>query len=262
MSYVYDDASVRITKVDSAMKVEIWSDVVCPWCYIGKRRFEAALSRFAHRDDVEIVWRSFELDPNAPRRSPGTLNELLARKMGVTVAQAAAAQAQLTALAAKDGLEYHFDRAQTGNTFDAHRLTHLAAEHGLQDAVEEHLMRAYFTEGRPIGDGDTLVELVSSAGIDAEQARAVLASGAYSADVRADEQRATAFGIRGVPFMVVDEAYGVSGAQPAEVFLDVLEQAWAASHPLMMVGGTGDAGTCEGDTCAVPAPETASATSR
>jgi predicted DsbA family dithiol-disulfide isomerase len=210
------------------MKVEIWSDIVCPWCYIGKRRFEAALARFEHQDEVEVTWRSFELDPNASPRSAGTLDELLARKYGQTKEQAAAGHARLTALAAEDGLEYHFDRAQHGNTFDAHRLTHLAASHDLQDVMEERLMRAYFTEGLPISDPDTLVRLAAEVGMDGEEARTVLAGDAYAAETRADEERAAAFGIRGVPFVVVDEAYGVSGAQPAEVFLDALEKGWAA----------------------------------
>jgi len=210
------------------MNVEIWSDIVCPWCYIGKRRFEAALARFAHRDKVEVVWRSFELDPTAPLRSPGTLNDLLARKYGQSVEQAAANHARLTALAAEEGLEYHFDRAQHGNTFDAHRLTHLAAAYGLQDVVEERLMHAYLTEGLAIGDAETLARIAAEAGMDAHEARGVLAGDQYAEAVRADEQRAAGFGIRGVPFVVIDEAYGVSGAQPAEVFLDTLERAWAA----------------------------------
>ncbi len=234
------------------MNVEIWSDVVCPWCYIGKRRFEAALSQFAHRDAVEVTWRSFELDPHAPRRLPGTLNDLLARKMRATPAQAAAASQRLTALAAEDGLDFRLDRAQSGNTFDAHRLIHLAAERGLQDAVKERLLRAYFTDGLPIGDADTLIEIVSSVGIAADEARAVLANDAYAADVRADEQRADSFGITGVPFVVVDEQYGVSGAQPAKVFLEVLRQAWAAAQPLTMVGAAGaGADACDGDSCAM-----------
>ncbi len=233
------------------MNVEIWSDVVCPWCYIGKRRFEAALGQFAHRDAVAVTWRSFELDPHAARQFPGTLNDLLARKMRATPAQAAAANERLTALAAEDGLDYHLDRARPGNTFDAHRLIHLAAEHGLQDAVKERLLRAYFTDGLPIGEADTLVEIVSGAGIDADEARAVLAGDAYAVDVRADEERAAGFGITGVPFVVVDEQYGVSGAQPAEVFLALLEQAWATAQPLTMVGAGVGADACDGDSCAV-----------
>lgn len=209
------------------MNVEIWSDIVCPWCYIGKRRFEAALARFSHRDEVAVTWRSFELDPDAPPRSSGTLDELLARKYGQTVEQAAAGHARLTALAAAEGLDYRFDRAQHGNTFNAHRLTHLAAAHDRQDAMEERLMRAYFTDGVAISDSDALVQLATEVGLDEDEARTALAGDAYAEAVRADEQRAAGFGIRGVPFVVVDETYGVSGAQAAEVFLATLDRAWA-----------------------------------
>jgi len=233
------------------MNVEIWSDVVCPWCYIGKRRFEAALAQFAHRDEVQVTWRSFELDPGAPRRYPGTLADLLARKMRATPAQAAAANERLTGLAAEEGLSYHLDGAQPGNTFDAHRLIHVAATHGRQDAVKEALLHAYFVDGKAIGEPDTLVEIVSSAGIDADEAREVLASDAYAAEVRADERRAAGFGITGVPFVVVDEKYGVSGAQPAAVFREMLDQAWAASRPLSMVGSAAGGESCDGDSCAV-----------
>ena len=233
------------------MNVEIWSDIVCPWCYIGKRRFEAALARFAHRDAVTVVWRSFELDPHAPRRHPGTLDDLLARKIGATRAQAVALNAQVMTLAAAEGLAYRLDRAQPGNTFDAHRLLHLAAERGLQEAVKERLLQAYFTEGLPIGEADSLVQVVAEAGVDATEARAVLAGEAYAAAVRADEQRAVALGISGVPFVVVDERYGVSGAQSPDMFLDVLEQAWAAARPLALIGDADEASTCDGDRCAV-----------
>lgn len=209
------------------MNVEIWSDIVCPWCYIGKRRFEAALARFPHRDEVAVTWRSFELDPDAPPRSSGTLDELLARKYGQTVEQAAAGHARLTALAAAEGLDYHFDRAQHGNTFDAHRLLHLAAAHDRQDAMKERLMRAYFTEGVPISDPGALVQLAAEIGLDKDEARAALAGDAYAEAVRADERRAAGFGIHGVPFVAIDETYGVSGAQAADVFLATMEKAWA-----------------------------------
>ena len=233
------------------MDVEIWSDVVCPWCYIGKRRFEAALAGFAHADAVRVTWRSFELDPTAPARYPGTLTDLLAKKMRTSPERAAAANARLTDLAAADGLTYHLDRAQPGNTFDAHRLIHLAATHGCQDAVKEALLHAYFTAGAAIGDPETLVAIVSAAGLPADAARAVLTDDAYVDEVRADEQRAAGFGITGVPFVVIDERYGVSGAQPVAVFRETLETAWAAAHPLVMAGGAGAAETCAGDSCAL-----------
>jgi len=233
------------------VQIEIWSDVVCPWCYIGKRRFEAALAGFAHRDDVRVTWRSFELDPGAPAHYPGTLTDLLATKMQTTPAQAHAANARLTSLAAEDGLTYHLDQAQPGNTFDAHRLIHLAGARGRQDAIKEALLRAYFTDGAAIGDPETLVRIVSAAGLAADEARAVLASDAYAADVRADERRAAEFGITGVPFVVIDERYGVSGAQATAVFRDTVETAWAAARPLTMAGGACAADMCADDSCAV-----------
>lgn len=221
------------------MLVEIWSDIVCPWCYIGKRRFETALQRFAHKDQVEIVWRSFELDPNAPRRTPGSLNDMLAQKLRRSVAEAAAMNEHVTALAAAEGLDYRLDRAQHGNTFDAHRLIHLAATRNLRSEAKERLLRAYFIEGRPIGDVETLVSLGAEIGLPADEARAMLAGDAYADEVRADERRAVMFNIRGVPFVAIDETYGVSGAQPPEVFLSALEQAWEASHPLAMIEAPG-----------------------
>jgi predicted DsbA family dithiol-disulfide isomerase len=233
------------------MNVEIWSDIVCPWCYIGKRRFERALARFAHCDRVTVVWRSFELDPHAPRQVVGTLDGMLATKYGVSPDQAVAMNARVTAVAAGEGLAYRLDRAQPGNTFDAHRLTHLAAAHGLQDVVVERLAAAYFGEGLAVGDHEALAAAVTAVGLPADEVRAVLAGDAYAAAVRADERRGAAFGITGVPFVVIDERYGVSGAQAPEVFLEALEQAWADAHPLTAVGVTGEeAGSCESDQCA------------
>lgn len=237
------------------MEVEIWSDVVCPWCYIGKRRFEKALEQFPHREAVNVHWRSFELDPNAPQQYPGTLNEMLARKYGTTPGQAAQMNARVSGLAADEGLDYHLDEAKPSNTFNAHRLLHLAAERGKQAEVKERLMRAYFTEGQPVGDPETLARLVAEAGLDVGEARAALATDEYADDVRADEERAAMFGIRGVPFVVIDERYGVSGAQPTEVFLQALQTAWAAAQPLTLVGGDTDdtesAGACTDDSCAI-----------
>ena len=233
------------------MKVEIWSDVVCPWCYIGKRRFEQALAGFAHRDEVEVVWRSFELDPHAPAERTGGYAEHLAAKYGRTLEQAQQMLDSMTATAAAEGLDLRFDLARPGSTFDAHRLLHLAGERGVQDAVKERLVRATFTEGEPIGDHETLVRLVAEAGLDADEARAVLASDRYAAEVRGDEQQAQAYGISGVPFFVVDGRYGVSGAQPAEALRQVLAQAWAERSPLQVVTGGAPAPGCEGDACAV-----------
>lgn len=231
------------------MKVEIWSDVVCPWCYVGKRRFESALSRFEHKADVEVVWRSFELDPGAAAVRDGDPVQRLADKYGMSRAKAQAMNDQLTALAAAEGLEYHLDKARSGNTFDAHRLLHLAAEHGRQDDVKERFLRGYFTETQAIGDSGTLTRLAVDAGLDAAEVHEVLASNKFADEVRADEAQAAAYGISGVPFFVVDERYGISGAQPADVILATLQRAYAEANPLTVVGG--DAGACEGDSCAV-----------
>ena len=230
------------------MRIDIWSDVVCPWCYIGKRRLEAALAAFPGRDRVEVHWHAFELDPGAPTSREGSYEQRLAEKYGRSLEQAAEMTAGMTATAATEGLDFRFDRARPGNTFDAHRLLHLAGLRGVQDAVKERLLRATFTEGEAIADSETLVRLVSEAGLDADEARAVLASDAYAAEVRADEQQAAALGITGVPFFVFDGKYGVSGAQPADVLRQVLDRAWSESAPLEVVGsGPG----CEGDACAV-----------
>jgi predicted DsbA family dithiol-disulfide isomerase len=204
------------------LTVEIWSDVVCPWCYIGKRRFEAAVEQFDR--EVEVVWRSFELDPSAPLVREHSASEHLASKYGMSAEQAEASHAQMTELAAAEGLEYHFDRARGGNSFDAHRLIHLAAAHDLQDAAEERLMRAYFTEGVAIGDREALVAVAADIGLDA---RAALESGDYADAVRADELLAHRIGIQGVPFFVLNRRYGVSGAQPADVLVQALEHACA-----------------------------------
>jgi predicted DsbA family dithiol-disulfide isomerase len=205
------------------LTVEIWSDVVCPWCYIGKRRFEAALAGFPH--EVEHTWRSFELDPGAPPLREHSAAEHLASKYGMSVEQAQASHAQMTGLAAQEGLEYHLDRTRGGNSFDAHRLLHLAAAHGLQDEAKERLMRAYFTEGVAIGDREALVALATDIGLDPEEARAALDGDAYADAVREDEALAQRFGIQGVPFFVIDRRFGVSGAQPAELLVQALEKA-------------------------------------
>jgi len=231
------------------MRIDIWSDVVCPWCYIGKRRLETALAAFPHRDEVEIVWHSFELDPAAPREKEGSYDERLAEKYGVSVAEAAGMTAKMTEVAATEGLDFRFDLARPGNTFDAHRLLHLAAERDLQGALKERLLAATFTGGAPISDAETLVRLAIEVGLEEAEARAVLGGDAFAADVRADEQQAQALGISGVPFFVVDSKYGVSGAQPSNLLLQVLDRAWSESAPLQMIGDTSAA--CEGDACAV-----------
>jgi predicted DsbA family dithiol-disulfide isomerase len=234
------------------MEVEIWLDVVCPWCYIGKRRLEAALVRFDHRDGAEIVWRSFELDPEVPRQRDGDPADRLAAKYGITREQALASRAHITELAAHEGLEFRLDQSKPGNTFDAHRLLHLASDRGVQNEVKERLLAAYVSEGEPIGDPDTLVRLASQVGLDAGEVRSVFDSDKYAQEVRADEHQASRLAITGVPFFVVDRTYAVSGAQPAELLLEVLDRAWTDTHPLVVVEGTAglDLG-CDADSCAI-----------
>jgi predicted DsbA family dithiol-disulfide isomerase len=214
------------------LTVEIWSDVVCPWCYIGKRRFEAALARFEHADEVTVMWRSFELDQEAPDVPEGTATERLAAKYGMSFERAEQLHAEMTERAAADGLEFRFDLARGGNTFDAHRLIHLAATYGHQAAAQERLMRAYFTEGEAISDPETLVRVLAEVGVDPQEARDVLASDRFASDVREDELLAAQLGIQGVPFFVLDRRYGISGAQPPEAIVQALERAWSEAVSL------------------------------
>ena len=211
------------------MKIEIWSDVVCPWCYVGKRNLEAALSAFPHADQVTVEWRSFELDPTTPKRVELSMDEVLERKYGMSRDQATAANRQMTELAATVGLEYHLDQVQIGNTFDAHRLIHLAAHEGRGGSMKERLLRAYFTEGRAISDRVALAELAAEVGLDPERVTQVLEGTEFADEVRADEARAMELGSTGVPFFVFDERLGVPGAQPPDVLLRLLTRAWDTS---------------------------------
>lgn len=208
------------------MRVEIWSDIVCPWCYIGKRRFEKALAQFDGRDEVEVIWRSFQLDPTREIGAGGSVYENLAKKYGRTIEEARAMTAQTAATAAGEGLSYDFDRYHPINTFDAHRLLHLAQEAGVQNAVKERFLRAQFTEGENLERPDTLVRLAAEAGLPEAEARRVLASDEYADEVRADIREMQELGGNGVPFFVIDGRYGVYGAQPAELLLNALETAY------------------------------------
>jgi predicted DsbA family dithiol-disulfide isomerase len=238
--------------LSKSMRVEIWSDVVCPWCYVGKRNFEAALDRFEHRDKVEVIWRAFELDPSAPAEREGDYAAHLARKYGMSVDQARQMIETMTATGARAGVVLDFDRARPGNTFDAHRLIHLAGERGLQDAVKERFLRAAFTDGEPIGDRDVLLRLAVDAGLPEDEAASVLESDAYATEVRAEESLAFDLGISAVPFFVIDRTFGVPGAQPPDVILGALERAWEkTARPLELAGDTAAAPGCDGDACAL-----------
>jgi predicted DsbA family dithiol-disulfide isomerase len=211
--------------------VEIWSDIACPWCYVGKRRFEAALEQFEHQDEVNVIWRSFELDPGAPSERTGDRAERLAQKYGMTVEQAREAERRLAGVAMGDGLALRFDIARSGTTFDAHRLVHLAETHDLQDAMKERLLRAYFTEGELMSDHDTLVRMAIEIGLEEHEVRELLAGERYTDEVRADERTAGELGISAVPTFVVDRKLGASGAQPPEALLDLLREGWAKRSP-------------------------------
>ena len=239
------------------MRIEIWSDVVCPWCYVGKRRLEGALERFerAHPeavDQVEVVYRSFELDPTAPQHGHELTTGVLSRKYGRSEAEMRQMQQQLIDVAAGEGLAMRlFDNVHT-STIDAHRLLHLALEEGgpaLQRELKEALLAAYFLDARDVGDHDVLAAAATGVGLDEVRVKEVLASDAYAAEVRADIDQARAYGATGVPFFVLDQKYGVSGAQPGEVFDQVLERAWADSRPSLDVVAGGEA--CGPDGCAL-----------
>jgi predicted DsbA family dithiol-disulfide isomerase len=226
--------------------VEIWSDIACPWCYVGKRRFEAALEAFEHRGDVTVTWRSFELDPSAPREREVDAATHLAQKYGTSLEQAHAMNANMTSMAAGEGLEFRFDRVRGANMLDAHRLVHLAEAHGAQDAMKERLMRAYLTEGELVSDHDVLQRLGVEVGLPAVEVAETLASDRFADAVRADERTAASLGIHAVPFFVVDRRIGASGAQPPEVLGELLRRAWA-DRPAIPVVATGD--TCRVDGC-------------
>ncbi|CAL9601564.1 DsbA family oxidoreductase [Streptomyces sp. Tu 3180] len=243
------------------MRVEIWSDIACPWCYVGKARFEKALAAFPHRDGVEVVHRSFELDPGRAKDDIQSVVSMLTRKYGMSEAQAEAGEDNLGAQAAAEGLPYRTRGRDHGSTFDMHRLLHFAREQGRQVELLDLLYRANFAEERSVyNDDERLVELAGAAGLDEDAARRVLADPeAYAAEVRADEREAAQLGATGVPFFVLDRTYGVSGAQPAEVFARALSQAWGERAPLRLIDG-GSAATdgqdgaeaCGPDGCAVP----------
>ena len=232
------------------MKVEIWSDILCPFCYIGKRRLENALADFPHRDQVQVQWRSFELDPTADPKPGVNQYERLAAKYGKSVEWAREMSANMTAMAAGEGLTFDFDRLVPANSLRAHRLVHLAARHGRQDAAKERLFRAYLAEGRNVNDPATLAELGANLQLPAAAVAQLLASDEFEPQVRQDEYEAHQIGVRGVPYFVFDDKYAVSGAQPTELFREVLDKVWAAARPapVPLAGATGaacDVGSAE-----------------
>ena len=207
------------------MRVDIWSDVICPWCYVGKARFEKALGSFAHRDEVEVSFHSFELDPSSPRGQRDSNLEMLSKKFGKTPAEALALDNQVGTLARAEGLGFDSSRP-VGNTFDVHRVLHLSLDRGVQRDLLGAINEAYFAQARDVFDGDVLTEVAVGAGLDAAEVGKVLGGDDYADAVRQDESQARQIGISGVPFFVFDMALGASGAQSAELFTSALNQAW------------------------------------
>ncbi len=208
------------------MKVDIWSDLRCPFCYIGKRKFEKALAQFPQKDKVEVEWHSFELDPGIKAQTGVNIYDYLAQRKNLAPGASVKLHKQVKATAKEVGLDYDFDKAVIANSFDAHRLIQLAKLNGLGDAAEERLFKAYFTEGKDISDHLTLIILGDEIGLDGKQVKQMLDGDAFTDEVRYDERQARELGINGVPFFVMNDRYGVSGAQQPEVFLQTLERAW------------------------------------
>ncbi|MDQ0851713.1 putative DsbA family dithiol-disulfide isomerase [Arthrobacter sp. B3I9] len=222
------------------MKIEIWSDVACPWCYIGKRRFETALAAFPHRESVEVTWRSYQLDPTVPDHYDGTELDYLSTRKGMAPDQVSQMFEHVAAQAKGEGLNYRFDDVVVANSFTAHRLIHLAAAHGKQDAAKERLLNDHFEHGKDIGNEEYLTSVGLDLGIDAGDVAELFSTAKYADDVRQDFAEARALGITGVPFFVIDRKFGLSGAQPADTFTAALEQAWQESNPLVLVNSAGD----------------------
>jgi predicted DsbA family dithiol-disulfide isomerase len=230
------------------LRIDIWSDIACPWCYVGKRRLEQALATFPEAASTAVVWHSFELNPSAPRESKeeGPYNERLAKKYGMSPKEAQARIDHLVALGKAEGLNLDFERIRPGNTFDAHRVLHLARGVGKQDAVKERLLRGYLSEGEAIGDPDVVARLAVEAGLDEGRVSALLASDENAREVRTDEAEANRLGIHGVPFFVIGGRYAISGAQPAELIGRALQQAWSElAAPIELAEGA----ACGPDGC-------------
>lgn len=231
------------------MKVEIWSDYQCPFCYIGKRRFEKAVNQFAQGNEIEVEFKSFELQPDAERDIKMSQDEMLMKKYNMSAEQVKTSNDNLTAQAKAEGLDYHLDKTILTNTLDAHRLMQFAEAKGKGKEMNERLFFAQFTESKHLGDQETLATLAEEVGLDKQETADMLASKLYTAEVRTDEQEASLLGVSGVPFFVIDRKYGISGAQPTEVFLQTLQKVWAEENPLQMVNTSEKAGSCTDDSC-------------
>ncbi|PFA62162.1 disulfide bond formation protein DsbA [Bacillus sp. AFS015802] len=235
------------------MKIEVWSDYVCPFCYIGKRRLEKALEAFPHRDKVEIEYKSFELDPGAPVNTEYSIQELLSKKYGTSLEQAQNMTDSMSQQAAAVGLDFRFDTSVPTNTFDAHRLTKYAKTKGKEASMTEILLYAHFTLSKHIGDRDTLVELAKQAGLEEEEVKDVLNGSDFSQEVRNDEAEAGQIGVQGVPFFVLNRKYAISGAQPSDVFLSSIQKVWEEEAKTSLLKPLGTEGmACDENGCEIP----------
>ena len=210
------------------MKIEVWSDIVCPFCYIGKRKLDHALAKFDHRAEVEVIWKSFQLSPGLRTDPNLNINQFLAIHKGVSLNEAIRMNEYVSRMAAETGLTYHFDKVVVANSFNAHRLLHFCRSKGKQQEAKELLFRSYFTEGKNIDDLSILVELARELGLEAGETLAVLESDRYAEDVLKDIREAGEVGAQGVPFFVFNRRYAISGAQADEVFERTLHSAYAA----------------------------------
>ena len=231
------------------MKIEIWSDIVCPFCYIGKRKFEKALETFIAKDKVEIEWRSFQLDPQMEYTPGKSIHAYLAERKGCSEAEAKQMNDAMSNMAKEVGLEYNFDIAVINNTINAHRLLHFAKTKGIQSAMKEKLFHAYYTEGKNICDIDTLATLAATLGLNADEVKAILLSDVFTKEVELDQYYAQQVGARGVPFFVFNNKYAVSGAQPTDVFKELLEKVWKEETPLIEVEDLTGAACAPDGTC-------------
>lgn len=242
------------------MKIEVWSDFVCPFCYIGKRRLEMALDQFPHKNEVDVEFKSFELDPNSPVYSGKNIHEAIASKYGMSIEQAKQTNAQIGEQAASVGLAFNFDDMKPTNTFDAHRLAKFAKLHGKEKIVTENLLLAYFTESKNLSESETLADIAEASGLDRQETLQVLEDKtAYANDVRIDEAFAQQYQITGVPYFIVNQKYAISGAQPLETFVGALQKVWEEEHPTPVLQdlspeGSTDA-SCVDGSCTVPSKE-------
>lgn len=232
------------------MKIEIWSDVVCPFCYIGKRKMERALEKFPFKEKVEIEWKSFQLNPDQQTKPGVSTLEDLSQSKGWSMEQTKQITSQVVGMAKGEGLTFDFDKAVVANTKNAHRLIHLAKEFGVQDAMKERLLKAYFTDGLNVDDTDTLIQLGKEVGVPEEKIKPMLESNLYEEAVDQDSYESRQIGVRGVPFFVLDRKFGISGAQPDEVFDQTLEKAWAEyakNNPVLDIASSSDGESCDVD---------------